>query len=481
MNAAEKEPEILKQIKNHLRAICQESLLILPADKVAEHPLVWLESEMEQVLQALRNIKSEIESRAEKKRAEVVRLEKERAEYRKALEKSNSEETLAICKNNLCVREQMLRGDIKELQQEHEKQREEFSRKTQEIRRLNREIEKADTQKILEYTGVVHKKHINEAGNEVARLEERLEEVKKETKKKIDGIEKNLERLGIPEQPHSAMMEQLKEIEEYIEKRRGKAELREKDAGAVKKYTPYEARTVHAAVEEIEHKGTSAVRALEERLEVLKKRVKTDAGGAKSPEEMCKTAIAERIFALQKQVEEMEKIYKTQIREIMDASCRKIREYTKKIEAITGVQKKEVLYPEIEGLSHSEQERCLSEAEHAAAALGQEHAILENIEAFIRERKELLEKMSMFEEQASDPGRLFRSSFQLISEEKFRKMAVPTLFRVEKEIFALSEQHRDAFGREPLIKARAAVQEIQEEISHRIINSNVFMIGKNKK
>ena len=39
-----------------------------------------------------------------------------------------------------------------------------------------------------------------------------------------------------------------------------------------------------------------------------------------------------------------------------------------------------------------------------------------------------------FEKSASDPRRLFRSSFQLVEEEKFRKTCFPTLMKLEQKL-----------------------------------------------
>ncbi|ELA42164.1 uncharacterized protein VICG_00807 [Vittaforma corneae ATCC 50505] len=50
----------------------------------------------------------------------------------------------------------------------------------------------------------------------------------------------------------------------------------------------------------------------------------------------------------------------------------------------------------------------------------------------IQKRRELLEKMTEFEKIASDPRRLFKSSFQLNSEEKFRNSAYPSLLKMEE-------------------------------------------------
>jgi hypothetical protein len=45
--------------------------------------------------------------------------------------------------------------------------------------------------------------------------------------------------------------------------------------------------------------------------------------------------------------------------------------------------------------------------------------------------------MMDFEKSASDPRRLFRSSFQLLEEEKFRKTCYPTLLKMEERLSKL--------------------------------------------
>ena len=42
--------------------------------------------------------------------------------------------------------------------------------------------------------------------------------------------------------------------------------------------------------------------------------------------------------------------------------------------------------------------------------------------------------MIAFEQTASDPKRLFQSSFQLVEEEKFRRRAYPTLLKLENTL-----------------------------------------------
>ncbi|ORD94936.1 hypothetical protein ECANGB1_1895 [Enterospora canceri] len=59
---------------------------------------------------------------------------------------------------------------------------------------------------------------------------------------------------------------------------------------------------------------------------------------------------------------------------------------------------------------------------------------LSDISDLMGKRDGLLSAIDEFEKLAADPRRLFKSSFQLNKEEKFRKTAIPTLIKIETEI-----------------------------------------------
>lgn len=92
----------------------------------------------------------------------------------------------------------------------------------------------------------------------------------------------------------------------------------------------------------------------------------------------------------------------------------------------------------------------------------------------IEKRVLLLEKMTEFEKIASDPKRLFKSSFQLNSEEKFRNTAYPTLLRFEDSLFDLIDRYESQFG--PFMYEQQDFRKaLKEEIDNRIINRTVFI------
>lgn len=100
------------------------------------------------------------------------------------------------------------------------------------------------------------------------------------------------------------------------------------------------------------------------------------------------------------------------------------------------------------------------------------------IESKIR-RDALKNKMIEFERNASDPKRLFRSSFQLIKEEKFRKSAYPSLVNMEKKILEMIDDFEAKFGVFEY-EGGSLKRKLVSEIENRIINRNVFIMNRNE-
>lgn len=97
-----------------------------------------------------------------------------------------------------------------------------------------------------------------------------------------------------------------------------------------------------------------------------------------------------------------------------------------------------------------------------------------SISSLVEKRAELVDKMNEFEKIASDPKRLFRSSFQLISEEKFRNNAYPNLIRIEEAIFKHLDEYEEEFGK--LLRNGVDFKEsLRNEIENRIVNKTVFI------
>jgi hypothetical protein len=94
----------------------------------------------------------------------------------------------------------------------------------------------------------------------------------------------------------------------------------------------------------------------------------------------------------------------------------------------------------------------------------------------IRNRDALIAQMRTFEVSASDPARLFRSSFQLMQEEKFRKTALPNLLALEAKLKLQLTEYRDKF-REDFVAEEAKgpfASVLEDEIAGRYLNEGIF-------
>ena len=99
----------------------------------------------------------------------------------------------------------------------------------------------------------------------------------------------------------------------------------------------------------------------------------------------------------------------------------------------------------------------------------------------INARTALIQKMRDFERSASDPARLFRSSFQLLQEEKFRKTALPSLLASEQKLHAKLSQYRESFAEEFFLDdERPYSQLLEEEIAARYLNEGIFGFDRNR-
>ena len=96
------------------------------------------------------------------------------------------------------------------------------------------------------------------------------------------------------------------------------------------------------------------------------------------------------------------------------------------------------------------------------------------INNLINNRYALLERMNEFEKIASDPKRLFKSSFQLNREEKFRKNAFPSLLKLETELIDKLKEYTEKYG--IFYKNEENYENVlKAEIEGRIINKMVFI------
>lgn len=133
--------------------------------------------------------------------------------------------------------------------------------------------------------------------------------------------------------------------------------------------------------------------------------------------------------------------------------------------AIFGIQMEE----------YDETEECLEKIEKMVEEMLPKKEMFVEIQGLIDQRDNILSAMIDFEKIASDPRRLFKSSFQLLSEEKFRKNAAPSLFRMERELLEKIGEYENQFG--PFCRNGSYRDQLVEEIRNRIINKNVFIVG----
>lgn len=96
---------------------------------------------------------------------------------------------------------------------------------------------------------------------------------------------------------------------------------------------------------------------------------------------------------------------------------------------------------------------------------------INEIKIQINERNLFIKKIVDFEEKASDPARLFQSSFRLIEEERFRRNAVPLLNRKEDKLLFLLQEYKEKFLNDFIYKGQNLRLEIEKERNTRKINN----------
>ncbi|KAJ3379706.1 hypothetical protein HDU84_006456 [Entophlyctis sp. JEL0112] len=118
-------------------------------------------------------------------------------------------------------------------------------------------------------------------------------------------------------------------------------------------------------------------------------------------------------------------------------------------------------------------ERITLEIHELQIRFEEEHHLYE----LINSRSALLTKMVEFEASASDPQRLFKSSFRLNEEERFRKTCVPALrgmedtLREQVSLFEKGGEHQRPF----IFRGTNFLSALDKEASERFINNAVFL------
>ncbi|KAH9387434.1 uncharacterized protein NEMAJ01_2330 [Nematocida major] len=531
------ESPCIARIKALLAGICEYSLMIMPPQEMDLHPCDWLESEMKSVISAFERVHAGVEGQVQAKSARIEEMEGKRRALLDALrepsqkvgggpERDCAVDTFWITTGNLHARESILSRELDSLTEKYEAQNSLFLQLLEEIQ----EVRAGFGEDFLgeDFPGeelsageMTTKAAISRAERVLAGLKAREREIQVLTDEKILNIKKIMGDLGMSPKMEFPDLESLQifidEILAFSEEFSGTltasqgvpeeinyraslslAEIHLPPAetirlkGALGDLLPKRENVPAFPILEnisyslgksLEEKFSKTAKAVERAAALLQARahflaLRTGASLEELPEEETPVRRAAVYGAW---VREMEAAYREAIEKIYALKRSALIQVQGQVEEISGMPCEKFAVPEnIKNLKFPDQENILAKVEKTAESLAQELEILKNIEAFSQERKELLQKMAAFEEQASDPRRLFRSSFQLNSEEKFRKMAVPTLLRVEKEIFALNSAYLEKFCRSVCISGREVVSELKAEISERIINSNAFVIGRGK-
>ncbi|CAG8609833.1 11931_t:CDS:10, partial [Dentiscutata heterogama] len=115
---------------------------------------------------------------------------------------------------------------------------------------------------------------------------------------------------------------------------------------------------------------------------------------------------------------------------------------------------------------------------HEVARLQELYAKCANIYKLMLERRALIEKMTEFEKKASDPRRLFQSSFRLLEEEKWRKSCWPNLVRIEKQLINACITYEETERKPFMHESMRYLTTLQSEISERIVNQMFFGFEK---
>ncbi|CAG8460829.1 10691_t:CDS:10 [Racocetra fulgida] len=101
---------------------------------------------------------------------------------------------------------------------------------------------------------------------------------------------------------------------------------------------------------------------------------------------------------------------------------------------------------------------------HEVARLQELYAKCANIYRLMLERRALIEKMTEFEKTASDPRRLFQSSFRLLEEEKWRKSCWPNLVKIEDQLISACVEYEES---QNVDQNRAAIKRKDSQLSLR--------------
>lgn len=477
---------ILERIKEALTVIHDRSILLLPPSRVEEHPFEALREDMEEVMQVLEGINQRLGKRIEATKKGIEASEAKMQRLCKILDKQPPQKDHWMHKESLAYTESILALQVSDLEALYAQKAADFRLKKERIRYLLSEIDECPNLPILLENQEPTQSRVGEAEKTIRELEVKLGRIKEQSKKNKEEVLRLLGVLEIPFASPARVFQTLTDITDCLENN-GNISLTVPEHTGLPPYgnvsvlngtSISDTRRMLASLAQVQARAKKRVEELKQRIETLQHRLQQVPVHS---EPQTSPNILKEVGAQQRALGALEDVYRSQIQSILQKHADAIKESASVIRNLTKQEPSTHLpekVTEINSMPFEEQEQILTRLESQAAALQKESSILTRIQGFTEERRELLRKMSEFEEQASDPGRLFRSSFQLLSEEKFRKMAVPTLLRVEREILALAEEYAQVFSREPRFGDKMIVQDLKKEISARIINPNVFITGR---
>ncbi|KAI8368043.1 hypothetical protein BD560DRAFT_454844 [Blakeslea trispora] len=96
------------------------------------------------------------------------------------------------------------------------------------------------------------------------------------------------------------------------------------------------------------------------------------------------------------------------------------------------------------------------------------------LQALMKERKDLIQKMLDFEKKASDPKRLFQASFQLLEEEKWRRTCLPRLLQLDRQLIKAIDEFEKSAGKPVMIGDKRYLDALLDEIADREANQTFF-------
>ncbi|CAG8512835.1 20395_t:CDS:10 [Cetraspora pellucida] len=170
------------------------------------------------------------------------------------------------------------------------------------------------------------------------------------------------------------------------------------------------------------------------------------------------------------------------LKEIMRVIIQKaIEEYTSQLVELWN----KCLVPQFERDEFFANVHKLNSAEDVYELLANEVARLQELYAkcakiykLMLERRALIEKMTEFEKKASDPRRLFQSSFRLLEEEKWRKSCWPNLVKIEDQLINACVNYEETERKPFMHESMRYLTTLQTEISERIVNQMFFGFEK---